>query len=127
MGKVDKVTIRLTEEQASALDFLVENGNFKNRSEAIRTSIDQMIDVPEEDERMVSLRLSDTMLMTIETLVSMEHFVNKELGIRELIRNGLDLIDLNKLKSRQEVLSELGANRSAKDLLDAQYQNMLKE
>ena len=127
MGKVDKVTIRLTEEQASALDFLVENGNFKNRSEAIRMSIDQMIDVPEEDERMVSLRLSDTMLMTIETLVSMEHFVNKELGIRELIRNGLDLIDLNKLKSRQEVLSELGANRSAKDLLDAQYQNMLKE
>ncbi len=127
MGKVGKVTIRLTEEQASALDFLVGNGNFKNRSEAIRASIDQLIAIPEEDERMVSLRLSDTMTMTIEALVSMEHFVNKELGIRELIRNGLDQIDLNKLKSRQEILTELGANRSTKDLLDAQYQNMLKE
>ena len=67
------------------------------------------------------------MLMMIETLVQMDHFVNRELGIRELVRNGLQQIDVSELRSRQDILAELGEKRSAKDLMDEQYQNMFKE
>lgn len=128
MTKVDKVTIRLTEEQANALDFLVSEGSYKNRSEAIRASIDGMISKPmNSDEGKIEVNLPDTMLMVIETLVQMDHFVSRELGIRELVRNGLQQIDVNELKSRHDLLAELGEKRSAKDLMDEQYQNMFRE
>ncbi|RLF65927.1 MAG: hypothetical protein DRN57_08090 [Thermoplasmata archaeon] len=128
MEKADKVTIRLTPDQAQGLDLLVREGRFRNRSEAIRSSIDMLLAGPEEeDPGVVKVRLSDTVRSAIEVLISMEHFVNMELGVRELIRNGLDQIDINKLKARQDLLAELGAERTAKDLLEAQYRNMLKE
>jgi len=126
MEKADKVTIRLTPEQASALDFLVEQGEFKNRSEAIRNSIDNMLEGPEEVEG-VNVKLPDTMVESIDLLVSLDHFVTRELGIRELVRNGLQQVNIENLRSRQDLLAEMGAERSAKDLLDVQYQNMLKE
>ncbi len=126
MEKADKVTIRLTPEQASALDFLVEQGEFKNRSEAIRNSIDSMLEGPEEVEG-VNVKLPDTMVESIDLLVSLDHFVTRELGIRELVRNGLQQVNFENLRSRQDLLAEMGAERSAKDLLDVQYQNMLQE
>ena len=126
MEKADKVTIRLTPEQASAIDFLVERGEFKNRSEAIRASIDKLLQGPEEKEG-ITINLPDTMMDAIDLLVSIDHFVNKELGIRELVRNGLQQVNIQELRSRQEVLAEMGAERSAKDLLEVQYKNMLKE
>ncbi len=126
MEKADKVTIRLTPEQASALDFLVEQGEFKNRSEAIRNSIDNMLEGPEEVEG-VNVKLPDTMVESIDLLVSLDHFVTRELGIRELVRNGLQQVNIENLRSRKDILAEMGAERSAKDLLDVQYQNMLKE
>ena len=124
MEKADKVTIRLTPDQAQGLDLLVREGRFRNRSEAI----DMLLAGPEEeDPGVVKVRLSDTVRSMIEVLISMEHFVNMELGVRELIRNGLNQIDIHKLKARQDLLAELGAERTAKDLLEAQYRNMLKE
>lgn len=126
MEKADKVTIRLTPDQASALDFLVEQGEFKNRSEAIRSSIDMMLAGPKEEEG-ISIQLPDSMLSAIDLLVSLDHFVSRDLGIRELVRNGLQQVNIQELRSRQEVLAELGAESSAKDLLDVQYKNMLKE
>jgi Arc/MetJ-type ribon-helix-helix transcriptional regulator len=127
MEKADKVTIRLTPEQASALDFLVERGEFKNRSEAIRSSIDDMLRGPVDENDGIRLNLPDSMLAAVELLVSLDHFVSLDLGLRELIRNGLEQVDLNKIRSRQELVAELGADRSAKDLLEAQYRNMIKE
>ena len=50
-----------------------------------------------------------------------------KLGIRELVRDGLQQVNIEHLRSRQDLLAEMGAERSAKDLLDVQYQNMLKE
>jgi Arc/MetJ-type ribon-helix-helix transcriptional regulator len=127
MEKADKVTIRLTPEQASALDFLVGEGNFKNRSEAIRSSIDQLLSGPEAEDGALKVTLPDTMLTAIDLLVSMDHFVSRELGIRELIRNGLEKIDLKEIVARRELLSEMGADLKAKDILDQQYKNMLKQ
>ena len=126
MEKADKVTIRLTPEQASAIDFLVEQGEFKNRSEAIRSSIDQMIAGPVEKDG-INVKLPDTMFDALELLVSLDHFVSLELGIRELVRNGLQQVDIQEIRSRREILAEMGAERSAKDLLDVEYKNMLKE
>ncbi len=127
MEKADKVTIRLTPEQASALDFLVEQGTFKNRSEAIRSSIDAMLSVPNEEDGSVSIKLPDTMLTAVDLLVSMDHFVSRELGIRELIRNGMENVDIKEIVARRELLTEMGADLKAKDILDQQYKNMLKQ
>ena len=127
MEKADKVTIRLTPEQASALDFLVEQGTFKNRSEAIRSSIDAMLSVPNEEDGSVSIKLPDTMLTAIDLLVSLDHFVSRELGIRELIRNGMENVDIKEIVARRELLTEMGADLKAKDILDQQYKNMLKQ
>ncbi len=127
MEKADKVTIRLTPEQASALDFLVEQGTFKNRSEAIRSSIDAMLTVPNEEDGYVNIKLPDTMLTAVDLLVSMDHFVSRELGIRELIRNGMENVDIKEIVARRELLTEMGADLKAKDILDQQYKNMLKQ
>jgi metal-responsive CopG/Arc/MetJ family transcriptional regulator len=128
MEKADKVTIRLTPEQASAIDFLVEQGEFKNRSEAIRSSIDKLIAGPDEkEEDAVKLKLPDTMLTAVDLLVSMEHFVSRELGLRELIRNGLERVDIKEIVARRELLAEMGNDLDAKDILDLQYRNMLKQ
>ena len=127
MEKADKVTIRLTPEQASSLDFLVEQGTFKNRSEAIRSSIDAMLSVPNEEDGSVKIKLPDTMLTAVDLLVSMDHFVSRELGIRELIRNGMENVDIKEIVARRELLTEMGADLNAKDILDQQYKNMLKQ
>ena len=127
MEKADKVTIRLTPEQASSLDFLVEQGTFKNRSEAIRSSIDAMLSVPNEGDGSVKIKLPDTMLKAVDLLVSMDHFVSRELGIRELIRNGMENVDITEIVARRELLTEMGADLNAKDILDQQYKNMLKQ
>jgi Arc/MetJ-type ribon-helix-helix transcriptional regulator len=128
MEKADKVTIRLTPEQASALDFLVEEGQFKNRSEAIRSSITDMLSGPEEEEEgTVKVKLPDTMLTAIDLLVSLDHFVSRELGVRELIRNGLERVDIKEIVARKELLAEMGADLNARDILDTQYKNMLKQ
>jgi metal-responsive CopG/Arc/MetJ family transcriptional regulator len=127
MEKADKITIRLTPEQASALDFLVKNGDCRNRSEAVRALIDRYIMSSMEDEGKVLVKLPDTMLNAVDMLISAEHFVNRELGIRELVRNGLSLLDIAAIQERHALLSEAGADKKAWDILEGEYSSMLKQ
>lgn len=127
MEKADKMTIRLTSEQASALDYLVETGECRNRSDAVRTLIDRLIQTSLEEDGTVTVRLPDTMVNAVDMLVSMDHFVSRELGIRELVRNGLSQLDIKEIRERYALLSEAGADMKAKDILEGEYSNMLKQ
>jgi len=44
MTEMERVTIRVTERQLERLDELIEHGMFPNRSEAIRTGMNDLID-----------------------------------------------------------------------------------
>jgi len=127
MEKADKITIRLTPEQAAALDYLVETGVCRNRSAAVRELIDRLIQSSMEEDGKVTVRLPDTMLNAVDMLVSMEHFVSRELGIRELVRNGLSQLDIREIQERHALLSEATADKKAKDILEGEYSNMLKQ
>lgn len=86
-----------------------------------------MLTVPNEEDGYVNIKLPDTMLTAVDLLVSMDHFVSRELGIRELIRNGMENVDIKEIVARRELLTEMGADLKAKDILDQQYKNMLKQ
>ena len=105
MEKADKVTLRLTADQASAIDFLVESGKFKNRSKAIRSAIDDLISIPGEEEHdrpRVNITLPDTMIAEIDTLVDLDYFQSRDQGIWELLRNGLLQINIDDIKDRKQ-------------------------
>ncbi|MFW3145742.1 MAG: ribbon-helix-helix domain-containing protein [Thermoplasmatota archaeon] len=128
MQKADKVTIRLTAEQAEALDYLVGSGQYKNRSTALRAALDNFI---ARDQEAVSaapeLSLPDTMTAEIETLVSLEYFPSFELGLREMVRNQLEKIDVNSVKERKQLRDEMLAEKKAKDIMEDVYTDYVKQ
>jgi Arc/MetJ-type ribon-helix-helix transcriptional regulator len=131
MEKADKVTIRLTAEQAQAIDFLVESGKFKNRSKAIRAAIDSLISVPGEEAlggpvRVVA-RLPDSMVAEIDTLVDLEYFRSREQGLWELVRNGLLQLNVEAIRERSKDRSENVAERNAKTVLDDIYSDFVSQ
>lgn len=126
--KADKVTIRLTGEQARELDRLVETGRYKNRSKAIRAAIDKMVSPEPEELGNISLRLPDTMVAEIDTLVTYEHFPSRELGIREMVRNQLEKIDVRSVIDRKQLRDELVAEKkAASDIFDDVFSDYLKQ
>ncbi|MGA1848557.1 MAG: ribbon-helix-helix domain-containing protein [Thermoplasmatota archaeon] len=131
MEKADKVTIRLTAEQAEAIDFLVESGRFKNRSKAIRAAIDELISIPEEEEQSgpvrVEARLPDTMVAEIDTLVDLEYFQSREQGLWELVRNGLLQINVDSLRERSKDRTANVADRNAKNVIDDIYSEFVSQ
>jgi len=131
MEKADKVTIRLTAEQAEAIDFLVDSGRFKNRSKAIRAAIDSLISVPEEGEQdgpvKIEARLPDTMVAEIDTLVDLEYFQSRELGLWELVRNGLLQINLDAIRERSKERVANVADRNAKNIIDDIYSEFVSQ
>ncbi|MEA3558500.1 MAG: ribbon-helix-helix domain-containing protein [Candidatus Thermoplasmatota archaeon] len=128
MVKADKVTIRLTAEQAEELDSLVDSGKFKNRSRAIRAAIDNMI-VPEPvGIGDIHLKLPDTMVAEIDLLVSNEHFPSMELGIREMVRNHLEKIDVRSVMDRKNLRDEMVAEKKAStDIFDDVFSDYVQQ
>jgi Arc/MetJ-type ribon-helix-helix transcriptional regulator len=128
MDKVDKVTIRLSAEQAQALDSLIDTGKYKNRSKAIRAAIDEMISPEPRNIGDIRVKLPDTMLAEIEMLVAGEYFPSVELGIREMIRNQLVKIDVTSIMERKNLRDEMVAERkAASDILDDAFSNYVKQ
>jgi Arc/MetJ-type ribon-helix-helix transcriptional regulator len=127
MEKADKVTIRLTADQAAALDFLVNEGKFKNRSDAIRGAIDHMTKEPEVESGKVPVEIPDGILAMIDKLVDLGHYRSRDLGIFELLRNGLDDIDLDELIMRMRQREEILAEKKAKDIMEDVYSNYVQQ
>lgn len=128
MQKADKVTIRLTAEQAEALDYLVSSGRYKNRSTALREALDTFITKDQEEvSEQPEVTLPDTMTAEIETLVSLEYFPSFELGVREMVRNQLEKIDVSSVKERKQLRDEMLAEKKAKDIMEDVYTDYVKQ
>ena len=127
MEKADKVTIRLTADQAAALDFLVKEGIYKNRSDAIRGAIDLLTVEPEVEQGKIPIDIPDGTLALIDKLVELGHFRSRDLGIFELLRNGLDNLDLDELIHRMRQRQEILAEKKAKDILGDVYSDYVQQ
>jgi Arc/MetJ-type ribon-helix-helix transcriptional regulator len=127
MEKADKVTIRLTADQAAALDFLITEGKFKNRSDAIRGAVDLMTKEPGIDQDKISVDIPDGTLAMIDKLVDLGHFRSRDLGIFELLRNGLDAIDLDALIHRMRQRQDILAEKKAKDIMEDVYSDYVQQ
>ncbi|MGA1792404.1 MAG: ribbon-helix-helix domain-containing protein [Thermoplasmatota archaeon] len=127
MEKADKVTIRLTADQADALDFLVNQGQFKNRSGAIRAAIDLMTKEPEEERPGVVVDLPDGMVAMVDKLVDLGHFRDRDHGLFEFVRNGLDGIDFDDLVQRKKQRMEILAEKKTSDILEDVYRDYVNQ
>lgn len=127
MEKADKVTIRLTADQAAALDFLVKEEQFKNRSDAIRSAIDQMTKEPEMEKGRIDIDLPDGLVAMIDKLVDLGHFRSRDLGIFEFVRNGLDGLDLEEITHQQKQRMDILVEKKAKDIVEDVYSNYVKQ
>ena len=127
MEKADKVTIRLAADQADALDFLVAQGQFKNRSDAIRAAVDLMTKEPELEAKGVVVDLPDGMVAMIDKLVDLGHFRDRDHGLFEFVRNGLDGIDIDELVHRQKQRMEILAEKKTSDLIEDVYRDYVNQ
>jgi Arc/MetJ-type ribon-helix-helix transcriptional regulator len=127
MDKADKVTIRLTADQAAALDFLVVGDQFKNRSDAIRVAIDEMTKEPEIEEGKITVDLPDGIVASLDKLVDLGHYRSRDLGIFELLRNGLEALDIEEISLRQKQRIDILMEKKAKHIVDDVYSNYVKQ
>ena len=63
----------------------------------------------------------------IDKLVELGHFRSRDLGIFELLRNGLDILDLDELIHRMRQRQEILAEKKAKDILGDVYSDYVQQ
>ncbi|MBN1539215.1 MAG: ribbon-helix-helix protein, CopG family [Candidatus Thermoplasmatota archaeon] len=129
MDKAEKVTIRLNADQVDALDFMVKHGQFKTRSDAVRAAIDIMTREPEGEAVSSGLivDLPDVMIAMIDKLVDLGHFRSRDHGLFELVRNGLDSIDVEEVQLKQRRRLEILAEKKTSDILEDVYRDYVNQ
>lgn len=128
MTKDEKITIRLTPEQGVALDSLVNEGQFKNRSRAVRAALDMLVDDPEEEEENhTSVELPSNILSTLSFLVSIGYFDSLDSAVRQLVRDSFYKLDLTGIKQQFETAEEIDMEASARKMIDDQLSGMIRK
>jgi Arc/MetJ-type ribon-helix-helix transcriptional regulator len=132
MNKVDKVTIRLTPEQASALDALVGAGTYKNRSDAIRGALDSLSEEPPvRDPTEVSMRLPPWAIAALDGLVRIKRYETFESAVSELLKQGLLSMKVDEIKEQIRWMEEWGEKeRTASDIIEdrvKEYNNYIRK
>lgn len=120
LNKVDKVTIRLTPQQASAIDRLVEGKEFKNRSDVIREAVDALtIEEIPPDPNEVRVVLDDWVAMALHGLVGIKRYQNMDTAVSEMLKQQLLSMNVDEIKAQIEWLAEWGERmRTAKEVFD---------
>ena len=108
MEKVDKVTIRLTGEQASALDSLVVEGGYKNRSHALRDSLDRMVQGEDKEPGMIKVRLDDWVISGINGLVAIGMYDSFDSAVRRFLRDHLREINVDQIQAELDWMKDWG-------------------
>jgi Arc/MetJ-type ribon-helix-helix transcriptional regulator len=132
MRKVDKVTIRLTPEQASAVDSLVEAGKYKNRSDAMRGAIDSLsAEPPVRDPTEVTMRMTPWVMAALEGLVKIKRFETMEAAVSELLQHGLLSMKVDEIKEQIRWMEEWGQKeKAASDIFEdkvKEYSNYIRK
>lgn len=131
-NKVDKVTIRLTPEQASALDAMVDEGKFKNRSEALRGALDSSCKGPPVvDPGELTVKLDEWVVAALAGLVKIRRFGSMDLAVSELLKQGLLSMKVEEIKEQIKWLQEWGEKeRTAQDIFEdkvREYSNYIRK
>jgi len=132
INKVDKVTIRLTPEQASALDALIGEGAYKNRSDAIRGALDALAaGPPVRDPTEVTMKLTPWVLVALEGLVKIKRYDTLESAVSELLKQGLLTMKVDEIKEQIRWMEEWGEKeRSASEIFEdrvKEYSNYIRK
>lgn len=132
MNKVDKVTIRLTPEQASALDTLVGAGKYKNRSDAIRGALDTLsAQPPVRDPTEVSMKLPPWVVAALDGLVKIKRYETLESAVSELLKQELLSMKVDEIKEQIRWMEEWGEKeRNASDIIEdrvKEYNNYIRK
>ena len=128
MEKVDKITIRLSEEQASALDSLVFEGGYKNRSHALRASLDKMVQGETEEPNTIKIRLDDWVLSTINGLVAIGMYDSFDSAVRRFLRDHLRELDVDQLQAELDWMKKWGdRTASTKSIVESAYEDYVKK
>lgn len=128
MEKVEKVTIRLTEDQASALDSLVVEGGYKNRSHALRASLDKMVLGETVEPNTIKLRLNDWVISTINGLVAVGMYDSFDSAVRRFLRDHLREIKVDQLQAEIDWMKEWGDRTSStKSIVESAYEDYVKK
>ncbi|MGA1820924.1 MAG: hypothetical protein ACMUIG_00195 [Thermoplasmatota archaeon] len=128
MEKVDKITIRLSGEQASALDSLVLEGGYKNRSHALRDSLDKMVQGEAEEPNTVKLRLDDWVISTINGLVSIGMYDSFDSAVRRFLRDHLREINVDQMQAELDWMKDWGdRTASTKSIVESAYRDYVKK
>ncbi len=128
MTKEEKITIRLTSEQGVALDSLVNEGQFKNRSRAVRAALDMLVDGPDEEEKNnTNVELPSNILSTLSFLVSIGYFDSIDSAVRQLVRDSFYKLDLTGIKQQFETVEEIDMEASARKLINDQLSGIIRK
>jgi len=127
MSKEEKVTIRLSPDQTTALDSLVADGQFRNRSDALRSALDRLVLGEEDRENILPLELPRNILTALDFLVSIGYYESRERAARELVRDAFFNLDMTSIKQQYEAMEEIDIEASASRLLDDQFGGILRK
>jgi Arc/MetJ-type ribon-helix-helix transcriptional regulator len=128
MEKVDKVTIRLTGEQASALDSLVLEGGYKNRSHALRASLDRMVQGDAEEPGLTKIHLDDWVVSSIKGLVAIGMYDSFDSAVRRFLRDHLREIKVDQMQAEIDWMKEWGDRTSStKSIVESAYEDYVKK
>ncbi len=127
MEKGDKVTIRLTPEQCLALDSLVKEGEFKNRSQVLRSALDRMVQGSVEEDDVVRMKLPGNIIGTVNYLVRIGYYADREGAMRQLIRDSFFDLDLEGILNKDRSIREMGIKASADEIVEDEFREYMKK
>ena len=128
MGKSDKVTIRLTPEQADALDELVLKNDYKNRSQALRASLDKMVNREERDPDIVDVKLDNWVKLGIEGLVAIGMYDSFDSAVRHFLREALIDLNVDEVQARPDWLKKWGQKTSStQSMVESAFRDYVKK
>lgn len=128
MGKSDKVTIRLTPEQADALDELVLKNDYKNRSQALRASLDKMVNREERDPDIVDVKLDNWVKLGIEGLVAIGMYDSFDSAVRHFLREALIDLNVDEVQARLDWLKKWGQKTSStQSMVESAFRDYVKK
>jgi metal-responsive CopG/Arc/MetJ family transcriptional regulator len=121
----ERITIRLTPDQVEALDTIVLNQTFKNRSQALRVAIENFIEEQVIDARgeKVVVEIPRKIMMRLDDLIIDGYVNNRQEALREALREFiLDIEEkyIHRYKEvkerRQEISSDYELKQSSMEL-----------
>jgi metal-responsive CopG/Arc/MetJ family transcriptional regulator len=121
----ERITIRLTPDQVEALDTIVLNKDYKNRSQGLRVAIENFIEEQIIDSRSekVTTEIPRMIMMRLDDLIIGGFVNNRQEAVREAVRDFILKIESEYIhnyedvkKMRQRISEDLELKQVSKEM-----------